>query len=123
MALCFYQIRQKVVWKMVPGLVDTITRTKTKTTIPNTKNKSLLFFRAVYHSKNHVILHHVIVAILDAILNIYMLKTTTCQSNSPNTTHVENYQKIVINCDLDFRLILAFKMAAILDTILNISTF
>ena len=51
----------------VHGLMDT--RTKTKT-IPNTKNKSPLFFRTVYHSKNHVIPHHVITAILDVILNI-----------------------------------------------------
>ena len=35
-----------------------------------TKNKSLLFFRAVYNSKNHVISNPVIAAILDAILNI-----------------------------------------------------
>ena len=35
------------------------------------KNKSLLFFfRAVYHSKNRVITHPVIAAILDIILNI-----------------------------------------------------
>ena len=45
------------------------TRTKTKT-IPNTKNKSPLFFRTVYRSKNHAIPHHVITAILDVILNI-----------------------------------------------------
>ena len=51
------------------GLEDGDTRTKTKT-IPNTKNKSPLFFRTVYHSKNHVIPHHVITAILDVILNI-----------------------------------------------------
>ena len=44
-------------------------QTKTKT-IPNTKNKSPLFFRTVYHSKNHVIPHHFITAILDVILNI-----------------------------------------------------
>ena len=35
-----------------------------------TKNKSLFFFRAVYHSKNHVIPHPVIAAILGIILNI-----------------------------------------------------
>ena len=35
-----------------------------------TKNKSPLFFRAVNHSKNHVISNPVIAAILDAILNI-----------------------------------------------------
>ena len=31
---------------------------------------SLLFFRAVYHSQNHVIPHSVIAAILDVILPI-----------------------------------------------------
>ena len=67
MTLWFYQIWPKVVWKMVHGLMDT--RTKTKT-IPNTKNKSPLLFRTVYHSKNDVIPHHVITAILDVILNI-----------------------------------------------------
>ena len=33
-------------------------------------NKSLFFFRAVYHSKHHVIPHPVIAGILDVILNI-----------------------------------------------------
>ena len=38
------------------------------------------------------------------------LKTTpTFQSNFPNTTAVENNQKIVINCDFDFRLNFALK--------------
>ena len=31
---------------------------------------SLLFYRAVYHSENHMIPHSVIAAILDIILNI-----------------------------------------------------
>ena len=35
-----------------------------------TKNKSLLFFCAVYHSKTHVISFPVITAILDILLNI-----------------------------------------------------
>ena len=51
---------------MVYGLMDTILRTKTKT-LP--LQKILLFFRAVHHSKNHVIPHRVIGAILDVILN------------------------------------------------------
>ena len=77
----------------------------------------LLFFRAVYHSKKSVIPHSVVAAILDFILNISKRKKTTIyQSNSPNTITVENYRKIIINCDqVEFR----FKMAAILDTILN----
>ena len=43
--------------------------------------------------------------------------TTICQSNFPNITTIENYQKIVINCD---QVKFYFKMLAILDTILNI---
>ena len=35
-----------------------------------TKNMSQFFFSAVYHSKNYVIPHSVIAAILDVILNI-----------------------------------------------------
>ena len=50
---------------MVYGLMNTITKTKTKKNI--TKSMSLLFYHAVYHSKNHVIPHSVIVAILDII--------------------------------------------------------
>ena len=53
---------------MLHGLMVTIPRTKTNITI--TKNKILLFFGAVYHSKNHVIPHPVIAAILDVVLNI-----------------------------------------------------
>ena len=47
---------------MVHGLMDTIPRTKTKT-LPLRKIR-------VYHSKNHVIPHPVIAAILNVILNI-----------------------------------------------------
>ena len=53
----------------VHGLMDTITRTKTKT-LPLRKIRVCYFFRAVYHSKSHVIPHPVIAAILDVILNI-----------------------------------------------------
>ena len=35
-----------------------------------TKNKIRYFFRPVYHSKNYVIPHYLIAAILDVILNI-----------------------------------------------------
>ena len=88
---------------MMHGLMDTIPRTKTKT-LPLRKIRVCYFFHAVYHSKNHVIPHPVVAAILDVILNILQRwKTTiTCQSNFPNTT--ENYQKIVTKCELDFRL-------------------
>ena len=40
---------------------------------------------------------------------------------SKHTTAAEDYQTIVIKCEFDFRLNI-FKMAAILETILNNST-
>ena len=49
-------------------LMETITRTKTKHY--HYENKVCYFFRAVYHSKNHMIPHPIIAAILDVILNI-----------------------------------------------------
>ena len=119
MILRYNQSRLKMVLKVVHGLIDTITRTKTK----NYHYEKIMvrnFFCAVYHNqKKHVISHSAISAILDVILNIFT--TLKKQSNSPNTTTVENYQKTVINCNFDFMLNFAFKMAAILDTILNIS--
>ena len=44
-----------------------------------TKNKSPVFFRAVYHSKTHVIPHPVIAAIFDVILKLYNTEKTTCR--------------------------------------------
>ena len=54
---------------MVHGLIDTIPRTKTKT-LPLRKLRVCYFFHAMYYSKNHVIPHPVIAAILNVILNI-----------------------------------------------------
>ena len=98
--------------------MNTITKTKTKNNIA--KSMSLLFFCVLYQSKNHVIPHTVIVVILDVILNI----SNTENNNNSKYNHCwklsENYRKKVINCDqVEF----CFKMAAILDTILNIWTF
>ena len=63
MILWYYQIRPKVAGKhMVHELMDTIPRSRSKT-LPLRKIR-------VYHSKNHVILHPVIAAILNVILNI-----------------------------------------------------
>ena len=56
----------KVVWKVVYDLMNTITRTKTKNNIMKSMS---YFFCAVYHSRNHVIPHSVIAAILDVIWN------------------------------------------------------
>ena len=51
---------------MMHGLMDMIPKTKTKT-LPLRKIRVCYFFRAVYHSKNHVIPHPVIAATLDVI--------------------------------------------------------
>ena len=48
--------------------MNTITKTKTKKTLR--KARVCYFLCAVYHSKNYVIPHSVIAAILDVILNI-----------------------------------------------------
>ena len=71
----------------------------------------MLLFIAVFQNKTHVIPHPAISAVFDAILNILQCSNTTatCQSNSMNATAVENYQKIFINCDSDFKLNLALK--------------
>ena len=105
---------------MVYGWMNTITNLKIKTKNNITKNTSLLFYRAVYHSENHVIPHSGIMAdILDIILNIS--KRRKQQQYASQILQIQpllkNYQKIVINCDqVEFYL----KIVAILDTILNI---
>ena len=65
------------------------------------KKYESVFSSAVYHSKNYLVSHSVIAAILSIILNISKRRKQQqqCQSNSPNATTVENYRKIVINCD------------------------
>ena len=74
MILWYYQIRQKVVWKLHGAWIDGYDSQNKDKNITITKNRSLLFFfRAVYHSKNYVIPHPVIAAILDVILNILQL--------------------------------------------------
>ena len=88
MILWYYQIRPKVVWKMQGAGIDGYYSPNKGKNITITKIKSLLFFHAMYYSRNHVIPHLVIAAILNVILNLSQRwKTTlTCQSNSPNTT-------------------------------------
>ena len=56
--------------EVVYGLMNTITNLKTKTKNNITKNMSLSFYRAVYHSENHVIPNSVIAAIFEIILII-----------------------------------------------------
>ena len=109
------KVRKKAKFKNRYNQVPQPTQDTTWESDKNTKRQntwplrklSLLFFR----SKNHVITHSVIAAILDVILNILQLwkPTTTCQSNSPNTTAAENYQKIIIDCNFDFGLNFALK--------------
>ena len=72
MILWYYQIRPKVVWKVHGACIDGYNSQNKDKNITIMKNNSLLFFRghAVYHSKNHVIPHPVIAAMLDVILNI-----------------------------------------------------
>ena len=70
MILWYYQIRPKVVLKVHGACMDGCDSQSKYKNITLTKNKSLLFFRAVYHRKEQVIPHPVIAAILDVILNI-----------------------------------------------------
>ena len=65
----YYQIQPKVVWKVHGEWIGGYISQNKDKNITITKNKSLLFFRAVYHSKNHVIPNPVVTAILDFILN------------------------------------------------------
>ena len=70
MILWFYQIRLKGVWKVHGAWIGGYDSQSKDKNITITKNKSQLFFRAVYHNKNHVISHPVMTAIFDVILNI-----------------------------------------------------
>ena len=67
------------------------------------KNNSLLFFFcAVYHSKNHMIPHPVIASILNVILKFYTAENNNMPVQiQPALCCYENYQKIVIHCDVD----------------------
>ena len=68
-----------------------------------TKIKILLFFHAVSYSKNHVIPHPVIAAILNVILNILQAEK---QQNM--LVKFSKYNRklldIITNCEFDFRL-------------------
>ena len=57
MMLWYYQIWPKDVWKVHGAWIDGYDSPNKNKNITITKNKSLSFFRAVYNSKNHVILH------------------------------------------------------------------
>ena len=70
MILWYYQIQPEVVWKVHGAWIDGYDSQNKDKVITITKNKSLLFFPAVYHSKNHLIPHRVIGAILEVILNV-----------------------------------------------------
>ena len=66
----YYQIRPKVLWKVHGARIDEYHSQNKDKSITIMKNKSLLFFRAVYHSKKHVIPHPIIAAILDVNNNM-----------------------------------------------------
>ena len=69
--ICWYcQIRPKMLWKVHGAWIDEYDFQNKDKKIAITKNKSLLFFRAVYHSKKHVTPHPVIAAILDVNNNM-----------------------------------------------------
>ena len=66
MILWYYQIRPKVDGAWIDGY-DSQNKDKK---LPLQNIRVCYFFRAVYYSKNHVIPHPVIAAILNVILNI-----------------------------------------------------
>ena len=70
MILCYYQIWTKVVWKVHGAWIDGYDSQNKDKNIAVTKNKSLLFFLAVYQKKTCDSPTTVIGAILDVILNI-----------------------------------------------------
>ena len=67
MILWYHQIRPKEAWKMHGGWIDEYDSQNKDKTLPLRKIRVCYFFRAVYHSKNHVVPHRVIAAILDVI--------------------------------------------------------
>ena len=70
MILWYYQIRPKVVWKVHGAWIGGYDSKSKDKNITITKIMSLYFYHAVYYSKNRVIPHPVIAAILNGILNI-----------------------------------------------------
>ena len=76
--LWYYQIRQKVVWKVHGAWIDGYHSQNKDKNITITKIRSLLFFHAVYYSKSHVISHPVIAA----ILNVIFFYFTTLKNNN-----------------------------------------
>ena len=59
-----------MLWKVHGAPIDEYDSQNKDKSITITKKKSLLFFRAVYHSKKHVIPHAIIAAILDVNNNM-----------------------------------------------------
>ena len=68
MILWYYLVRPKVVWKVHGAWIDGYNFQNKDKTLPLPKIRGYYFFLAVYLSKNHVISHPVIAAILDVIL-------------------------------------------------------
>ena len=59
-----------MVWKVLGAWIDGFDSQNKDKNITIMKIKRLIFFHAVYYSKNHVIPHPVVAAILSVILNV-----------------------------------------------------
>ena len=98
-----------MVWKVYGAWIERYDSQNKDKNITITKNKSLLFFRAVYYSKNDVIPHVVIAAILGRHLKYF---TTLINNNNMPvkfSKYNQSYQEIVTYCKFDFRLNFALK--------------
>ena len=104
MILWYYQIRPKVVWKVHGAWIDGYDSQDKDTNIPLRKIRVCYFFRAVYHSKKHMIPHPVIAAIFERHLKYF----TTLKNNNNMPVKFSKYNrnlsKIVTSCESDFRL-------------------
>ena len=92
-----------MVWKVHVAWIDGYDSQNKDKNITITKIKGLLFFYAVYYSKNHVIPHPVIATILNVILNHKALKNN---NNMPFkfSKYNQKLSNIVTNCEFDFSL-------------------
>ena len=93
-----------MVWKVHGAWIDGYDSQNKDKNNTITKVKSLLFFHAVYYSKNHVIPHPVIAAIFKRHLKCI----TTLKNNNNMPVKFSKYNQklydIVTNCEFDFRL-------------------
>ena len=113
MILWYYQIWPKVVWKVVHGLMDTVTRTKTKKTLPSWKTRAHVcyFFRAVYHSKTMWFPTLLLLPSWKPSCTFYIAEKQQEHASQILQTQplLKTISKIVINCNFDFELIFALQ--------------